>query len=178
MASLAQLTEAVNKAINFLNRVKFLDTEDIMFIDEGTGWSARLRPKVKDYVPPSESSGGSAGYSGPFAASGASDESGAKIKIAAGECYIMTTPFSVASMTVTVTASGYVYLEAVANNDDGLTINAPEIKFSAALPAFENLKFKRPLAKVTVTDGKVTSIIQYQYGFLHGFIIKECNTQS
>lgn len=180
VASSAQLTEAINKAINFLNRVKFLDSEDIIFIDEGIGWSARLRSRIPEYTPLTQSSGGgSSSYSGYFAVTNASDDETVQVAIAAGQCRINIYDFYVSEQNKTITATGYVYLTATMGEDG--VVAAPTIAFAESAegtdvpPGYEDYKFNAALAKVTFGDGAISSIEQIQYGFLYGNAWGPCN---
>ena len=121
-----------------------------------------------------------AGYNGYFKVTNTSEDESLSVSVALGKCRINIAGFTVVETAVSITDSGYVYLQSQ-KYEDG-TIDPPQILFaeyeddSENPPAVVEGYCKEPLAQIIVNeDGDaIENIIQTQYGFLKTFIFGEC----
>ena len=115
--------------------------------------------------------GGSSLYSGPFAVGKLTDTSVEVLGYSATDSqywnnYIIAglSRIEVADgASVAVTASGYVYIGITWNG----SIYVATIAHAEALPAQDNAHIYIPLAYVVVTESKISSITQIQFGIIH-----------
>lgn len=121
--------------------------------------------------PSMPSKAGSSAYSGPFAIAKLTDTSIEVLGYSATDSqywnnYIIAGLLRIEvadGASVAVTASGYTYIGITWNG----TIYVATLAHAAALPAQDVTHIYVPLAYVVVTDSKIASITQIQYGIIH-----------
>jgi hypothetical protein len=114
--------------------------------------------------------GGSSAYAGPFAVVAATATSVTVYgnNSTEGRNYtatitLGTTIKTFPEATLSVTSSGYVYLKITYT-----TAYVVELATAASVPAQTDTEYYIPLAYVTVTDGSISGIDQFQYGQIQG----------
>ena len=147
------------------------------------GWIEHLEARekadvLKLYAALKKVAGGSgavaSGYDGPFAVVNSSTESTQQITVysqnaeegrpAAATVTLGTTVKTFAETTLSVSASGYVYLKITYSGSAYIV----ETASAASMPAQAATEYYVPLAYVTVTDGAISDIQQLQFGQVEG----------
>jgi len=95
----------------------------------------------------------------------------------AGYATINDTVFDVDVAELTITAKSFIYIQAIAtlNTETGVYDTAiPTFEQSATYPTWETLKFKRLICVVNFAGGKITDIVQQNYGDILGYSNEAC----